>query len=46
MNEEECVTFSAKWQDADYQEEITKSMVSACKILSLAERDSVPHSGN
>lgn len=24
MNEEECVTFAAKWQDADYQEKITK----------------------
>lgn len=24
MNEEERVTFTAKWQDADYQEKITK----------------------
>lgn len=32
MNEQECVTFPAKWQDADYQEEITNSMVSACKM--------------
>lgn len=24
MNEEECVTFTAKWQDADYQEKINK----------------------
>lgn len=24
MNEDECVTFTAKWQDTDYQEKITE----------------------
>lgn len=24
MNEEEYATFTAKWQDADYQEKVTK----------------------
>lgn len=24
MNEEECATFTAKWQDTDYQEKVTK----------------------